>query len=170
MTSVAKLISLVGLLALLSACSGSAVAPVVAATFCEDCIRLEISADQQLNFHQGIPHSLKLCIYQLSDPNSFKQLTHDMNGLYDLLDCKRYDSSVKVAQQEFVHPGKHQNLTFDRAEGTRFVGIVAGYYNLRKEDIIRLYEIPTKRSFFSKIDTLRLFDQRLVLGSQQISE
>ncbi len=168
MKSILKLISFFSGILLLSACAGSPGAPIVAATFCEDCIRVDVVADQQLNLHQGIPHTLKLCLYQLSDPNSFNQLTNDMDGLYDLLDCKRFDPSVKVSQQEFIHPGKNRTLLFDRAEGTKFVGLVAGYYNLRKESIVRLYEIPVKRSFFSKVHSLDLLNLRLQLGSQQI--
>ncbi len=168
MTSLPKFLTFFVCMVLLSACSGTPGAPVVAAIFCEDCVSFGITADPQLNLHQGIPHSLKLCIYQLSEPNSYKQLGQSMNGLYDLLDCKRFDSSVKAAQQEFIYPGTQQRLTFDRAEDTRFIGIVAGYYNLRKEDIIRLYEIPLQQSFFSKVYSLRLFDQKLVLGAQRI--
>lgn len=168
MKNIAKSICLFGFLACLSACAGSPGAPMVAATFCEECIRVDVAADQQLNWHQNVSHTLKLCLYQLSDPNSFKQLTNDMNGLYDLLECKRFDPAVKVSQQEFIHPGENRTLLVDRAEGTKFVGIVAGYYSLHKEGIIELHEVPVKRSFFSKIHDLDRLNLRLQLGPQQI--
>ena len=168
MKNIAKSISMFSLLVFLSACAGSPGAPMVAATFCEECIRVDVVADHRLNLHREVPHTLKLCLYQLSDPNSFNQLTNDVNGLYDLLECKRFDPSVKVSQQEFIHPGKDRTLLVDRAEGTKFVGIVAGYYNLRKESIIELHEIPVKRSFFSKIHDLDRLNLRLQLGPQQI--
>lgn len=171
MKDIAKSIFLFGIfcsVVFLGACAGAPGAPMVAATFCEECIRINLVADQQLNLHQGFPHTLKLCLYQLSDPNGFNQLSNDVNGLYDLLECKRFDPSVKVSQQEFIHPGTNRALLVDRAEGTKFVGVVAGYYNLRKESIIALYEIPVKMSLFSKIHDLGLLNLRLQLGPQQI--
>jgi type VI secretion system VasD/TssJ family lipoprotein len=168
MKNIAKFIYLFSFLVIFSACGGSSGPPIVAATFCKECIRVDVVADQQLNLHQGLPHTLKLCLYQLSDQNNFNQLTNDMNGLYDLLECKRIDPSIKVAQQEFIHPGKDRILLVDRAEGTMFVGIVAGYYNLRKESIIELHEIPVSGSFFSKNLELDQLNLRLQLGPQQI--
>ena len=168
MKFICKAIFLISLIAILSACSGSPGAPIVAANFCEKCIAVDIVADQQLNLQQGLPHSLKLCLYQLSDPNSFNQLSNDVNGLYDLLECKRFDPSVKASLQEYIHAGESRKLLLDRAEGTKYFGVVAGYYNIRKENIVQLHEIPVDESFFSKVDELDQLKVRLQLGSQQI--
>ena len=75
-----------------------------------DAIRLVLVADPQLNAHDGVPHALHLCLYQLKDPNAFNQLSGDEEGLYLLLGCSVFDPSVTSFQgldiqpnQQFLH-------------------------------------------------------------------
>ena len=108
----------------------------------QEAIDIHVKADPQLNLYEGLPHTLLMCVYQLKDPNAFNQLTEDDDGLYKLLECSRFDASVVSSKSEIIHPG--QNLTFalDRAEGAKFVAIVAGYYFLQKDGMTRLFDVP----------------------------
>ena len=133
-------------------------------------IRLQLKADFQLNLHEGTPHTLLVCVYQLRNPNTFNQLAGDNNGIYELLECKLFDDSVAGSERLIIHPGQDLTFTLNRAEGAKYVAIVAGYYLLHKE---RLFNIPVivenkwwiKRAKISKPGYLNI---ELTLGPQQI--
>ena len=136
-------------------------------------IRLQLKSDPQLNFFNNLPHSLMVCVYQLSDLNKLNQLAGDTEGIYKLRECEIFDSSVTQAKRLIVHPNQDLNLELDRAQGTKYVAIVAGYQLLEKERVIRMYEIPEiveKKGWIKRTETLKLspLDISLRLGPQQI--
>ncbi len=142
-------------------------------TFEKDAVQIHLKADPKLNFDDGVPHTLVLCIYQLRDPNAFNQLSDDTDGIYKLLGCDLFDGSVATAKRLIVHPGQDMNVKLDRAEGAKYVAVAAGYYVLQKERMIRLYEVPVviekkgfiKRTKLSKPGQLSI---ELQLGPSQI--
>ncbi|RJX29002.1 MAG: type VI secretion system lipoprotein TssJ [Desulfurivibrio sp.] len=111
-------------------------------SYSKDAVNIQIDSDAQLNLYQSSPHTLLICVYQLSDPNAFYRLTGDVNGIYQLLACNQFDPSVTHSKRFIVQPDQKVTYTLDRAEGTRYVAVGAGYYNVRKEDVVRLFEIP----------------------------
>lgn len=116
-------------------------------------IKLHIKADDQLNLYNGKPHTLHLCLYQLKEPNAFNQLRGDEDGLYELLECNLFDESVSTTKRLIIYPGKDLSFTLDRADGARYIGIVAGYNLLDGKRITRLYDIPTiikKKGFIKR--------------------
>jgi type VI secretion system VasD/TssJ family lipoprotein len=137
-----------------------------------DAIRLVLDADPQLNSHDGLPHTLALCLYQLRDPNAFNQLSGDKDGLYLLLSCNVFDPSVTSFQRLTVQPGQELSQSFDRAEGSRYVGIAAGYFTLEKERMIRFLKIPVeikRRGWLrKKYGVPGELDLKITLGPQQI--
>ncbi len=126
---------------MLSACAAQPVQPPDW-TYAKDAILIEMKSDPKLNFDEGVPHTLLVCLYQLKDPNTFNQLSEDTDGIYKLLECKLFDSSVATAKRIIVRPGKDVNVKLDRAEGAKYVALVAGYYTLEKARMVRLYDIP----------------------------
>ena len=139
-----------------------------------DAIRLVLKADPQLNAHDGLPHTLHLCLYQLQDPNAFNQLSADEDGLYLLLDCGVFDPTVTSFQRLTVQPGQQLSQSFDRAEGSRYVGIAAGYYIIEKERMTRFLKIPVKIKrrgvLFRKYGVPGELDLEITLGPQQIKK
>lgn len=139
----------------------------------EDAIKIHVKADPQLNLSDGKPHTLLACIYQLKDPNAFNQLAGDQEGLYRLLECSLFDASVVGAKKLIVQPGQNTTFNLDRAQGTAYVGVAAGYYLIERDRIVRLYEIPVviekkgivRRTKRQKLETLEI---DLKLGPQQI--
>ena len=129
-------------------------------------VQLHLVSDPNLNLYGGIPHSLVLCVHQLREPNYFNQTKDEKDGLGKLLDCSRSDPSVTYARSFSIQPRQELNQSLDRAEGTWYVGIVAGYSQLQKERVTRLYEIPLS-SLFNKPQTLSI---DLYLGPQEIQE
>ncbi len=159
---------------LLTACA-SAPLPPPEWTYEKDAIEIQVKADPKLNFDDGVPHTLVLCLYQLRDPNTFNQLSDDTDGIYKLLECGLFDGSVATAKRLIVHPGQDTKVILDRAEGAKYVAVAAGYYVLQKERMIQLIDIPVtietkgliKRTKLSKPGRLTL---PLELGPSQIKK
>ncbi len=107
-------------------------------------VKLHYIADEKLNYYDGQPHTLLMCVYQLSDPNAFNELRMDRGGIQELLECKRFDKSVASSDKLVVHPGDEETIVYDRAEDARFVGVVAGYYELWPNHVTRLVLVPVK--------------------------
>lgn len=133
-------------------------------------IELKLASHPQLNLFQKKPHSLLICLYLLKDPSGFNQLVDEQGGLPKLLECSRFDPSVTYAKRLVVQPGQQLNEALDRMEGTRYLGLVAGYYGLEKQGSVRSYAIPVAESeqgsqLVQKPAKLAL---KLSLGSQGI--
>ncbi len=110
---------------------------------------MNIKGSPQLNLYHDRSHPVYLCIYQLKDPNWFNQLAIENGGIESLMGCSRLDPSVAFAKRVVVQPGQELIEKGDKAEGARYLGIVAGYYTLRKESVVRLYGISKSRLSFA---------------------
>ncbi|OGP80596.1 MAG: type VI secretion system-associated lipoprotein [Deltaproteobacteria bacterium RBG_16_49_23] len=135
-------------------------------------VNLYLKTDPKLHLYSGIPHTLVLCIYFLTDPNEFNQQIDDKGGLEKLCECSKFHPSVTNAKRFILHPDKEYTESLDRPAGAQYVGIVAGYYKLQKENVVRLYKIPviedkSMRTITQKPGVLNL---NLFLGPQQIEE
>ena len=135
-----KTVTMVCLVMILSACASQA--PPTNWTYERDAIAVNFEADPNLNYDEGEPHTLMVCLYQLKDPNAFYQHSDDSDGIFKLLECGLFDSAVATAKRIIIRPGKKASITLDRAEGAKYVAAVAGYYVLEKERMTRLYKIP----------------------------
>jgi type VI secretion system VasD/TssJ family lipoprotein len=163
---------LISVLFLICACASDPLPPPDW-KFAKNAINLHIFADDQLNLNEGTPHTLLLCVYQLKDPNEFNHLAGFREGLYQLLECEHYDSAVANASRLIVNPGQDRHFVFDRAEGARYLAVVAGYYTIQKEYIIRLSDLPViiERSGFlwlKKTQKPDMTNIELTLGPRQI--
>ncbi len=141
----------------------------------KEAINVRLRADALLNLYDGAPHTLHICVYQLKDPNAFNQLSEDEEGLYKLLECGGFDSSVISHKRLSIQPGQDATFVVGRAEGARYVALVAGYYVLRKDSMVRLFDVPVivkRRSFFSRTKVSRAapLSIDLGLGPQQIKK
>jgi type VI secretion system VasD/TssJ family lipoprotein len=128
---------------ILAACASQSL-PAPNWTFQKDAISIHLKADTKLNYDDGVPHTLLVCIYQLKDPNAFNQLSEDTDGIYKLLECGLFDAGVATAKRTIVNPGQDIKIVLDRAEDAKYVAVVAGYYVLQKDRMIRLYDIPVE--------------------------
>jgi type VI secretion system VasD/TssJ family lipoprotein len=137
-------------------------------------IVLDIKPDAKLNLKGNKGHKLAMCLYQLKDQSMFNQLASNEQGLYKLLECSVFDSSAIACTRIFVDPGMNQKMLIDRAEGTKYVAIVAGYYKLEKDKIIRFYKIPevNQRYGFLKLKKRKVpgkLELTLSLGPKEIN-
>lgn len=126
----------------------------------QDGIILHFEADNQLNLTNGKAYTLYVALYQLGDPNSFNQLTEDEEGLSKLLESKVFDASVASVKNMIIYPGSDVTYKMERAEGARYLGVVAGYGVMAKERITRLFEVPV----YVKKESMFSFSKKLVPG------
>ncbi|MCB2181957.1 MAG: type VI secretion system lipoprotein TssJ [Desulfobulbaceae bacterium] len=122
----------------------------------KDAIHVNLDADPLLNLNEGSAHTLLICVHQLSDPNAFNRLIGDTNGIYRFLECSQFDPSVTHSKRIIVQPDQKVTYTLDRAEGTKYVAVGGGYYNVRKDDVIRLFEIPIVEKSLGALSRTRI--------------
>jgi len=145
-------------------------------TYQINAISFKVAADKQLNEYNGSPHALLLCVYQLSDKNKFIEMAGTSTGLTTLYDCKSFDKTVTHVERSFMQPDQNATLSFDRAEGTKFVGVAAGYYDLQGGGATRTWQIPmdtTDTGMLWWSDTTYApakLDAMLILGPHEIQK
>ena len=128
----------------------------------KNALTINIKSDPRLNLYQSRPHSLVICMYELKEPNMFNQLSDERDGIYKLLECGRFDGSVAYARRQIVQPGEDISDVRDRAEGAKYLGIAAGYFDLKKSGAVSLLPIDKVGPGTIVID--------LVLGPQEIHD
>lgn len=107
-----------------------------------NAIEIRFKASRGLNNYMGEAHSLVISIYQMSDPNAFSTYLADRDKLTEIMDPHRFDKTVTAYDQLFLQPGEERIVHLDRAENTRYVALVAGYYGADPDQVTRLFEIP----------------------------
>ncbi|MCP4745891.1 MAG: type VI secretion system lipoprotein TssJ [Desulfobacteraceae bacterium] len=142
-------------------------------TYEKDAIKVHIAAHPNLNFDDGDAHTLVACLYQLKDPNTFNQFSDDTDGIYKLLQCGLFDSSVATAKRLIISPGQDIDIALDRAQDSKYIAMAAGYYTLQKQRMIRLYDIPVveeKKGWLrrTRISKPGKIEVQLKLGPSQI--
>ena len=142
-------------------------------SFWPDGVSLRIKSGTRLNEFEGKSHTVSVCVYQLSNANIFQNLSKQKDGVITLLNCKSFDKSVASFNRAIVEPGKTVDLVLDRAEGAQFVGLAAGYFELKPDKSVKLVEIPVdvvEKGVFTT-DTYRRpapLNLDLLLGPQYI--
>jgi type VI secretion system VasD/TssJ family lipoprotein len=131
----------------------------------KDAISLRLKGDPNLNLFEKRPHTLLVCVYQLRDPNALNQVLQDAEDVSKLLECARFDPSILTTKKFILQPGKEITEALDRAEGARYIGIVAGYYNLDKKRASRIIPVPVGGTFGKKAARM---DLDVFLGPDEI--
>ncbi len=105
-------------------------------------IQLKLLADSALNLYEGEPHTLVMCVYQLSAPEAFRELVQTQEGVGRLLNCTSFGDTVTTSKRIILHPKEDRTIDLDRYKNTQYVGLVAGYYESSPPKSTRLYSIP----------------------------
>jgi type VI secretion system VasD/TssJ family lipoprotein len=114
--------------------------------FEERAIKINIVAPSDLNARSGRPHALTLGVFQLSDPNTFGALTQENSGAIELLRKGRIDDTIVDFRRITVQPGETLTEVLGRAEKAKFIGIIAGYFDLSVSQDVHIYKVPCMAS------------------------
>jgi len=109
-------------------------------------IAMRFVAPQQLNLHSGKPHTLFLKVFQLSDLKVFNDIRKSQAGIREMLTSADIDATFLASEEYVVAPGEMLKVSLDRLKDTRFIAIVAGYYQLDPDDVVRVFQIPAVAS------------------------
>lgn len=126
-------------------------------------IALRFQAPQQLNLHSGKPHTLYLRVYQLSDVKVFNDIRGSQAGIRELLTAADIDPTFLSAREYVIAPGEVLKVTLERLKETRFVAIVAGYYQLEPSEVVRVFPIPAvaARTQPGLMERMNIFAEKL---------
>ncbi len=172
MTNYTKVVVVLALLFIVGGCASKPIA-LPDYSYGKDAINISLHGADRLNVYQGVPHTLLVCLYQLKDLTAYNQLVGKKNGLYKLLRGQKFDPSVTYSEKIILHPGTDKQLTLDRAEGTKYLAVVTGYYSMSPEKMTKVFDIPvaleSKSTFsFSKIKVVKDIDVSLSFDATQI--
>ncbi len=149
--------------------------PVPSWSFEAKGIQIRYTADRLLNAYNNKPHTLLLIVYQLDNINAFNKFSTYKEGLGKLLEAKTFDPGVMAVQRVYIEPGAENVLVMNRADNAKWVGIVAGYYDLEPGKVNKSFEIPFKvetKGFIrkEKIAKVQPLNVNLLLGPHSIQE
>jgi type VI secretion system VasD/TssJ family lipoprotein len=111
----------------------------------ERAINIVIRSPTDVNTVSGRPHSIVIGIFQMDDPNTFTSLAVNKkvpDGAIELLKKGRVDDSIVSFQLIPMQPGVQKNTLISRAQKAKYIGIIAGYYNLNSKTDVKIFEIP----------------------------
>ena len=108
----------------------------------KDAINIEINADDQLNEFENEAHTLLLGVYQMSDPAPFYKFTADSSAMSASLENGTAGDGMINLTRFVVTPGAKAIVDLDRAQKAKYVGLVAGYFQIEAPRAARLFEIP----------------------------
>jgi type VI secretion system VasD/TssJ family lipoprotein len=115
----------------------------------KDGINIQYSSVPKLNFYDSSEHRLVFTIYQLKDINNFNILMKE-EDLGELILGNKFDNTVLFFDTFSIMPNEKNVIKIDRVEGTKWVAIVAGYFEYNKrEHIYKAYKIsPAKDKWY----------------------
>ena len=135
-----------------SACSSLAPAPATSPRkqaiaevkwdFEKNAISVEIDADARLNEFENEAHTLLLGVYQMADPAVFYKMIAAPEAMAASLESGSAGDGFADLARYVVTPGGHAVITLDRAQKSKYVGLLAGYYLIDAARAARLFEIP----------------------------
>ena len=108
----------------------------------KDAISIEINADEQLNQFENEAHTLLLGVYQMADPAAFYKLSADSTAMSTSLENGTAGDGFINLTRFVVTPGGKAIVTLDRAQKAKYVGLIAGYFEIDAPRAARLFEIP----------------------------
>lgn len=144
-----------GLLALASCTSvrtdtspNDAVRQKVHWSFEKRSVKLDISADLDLNRSDNRPHTLVVGIMEFQDPNAFQAIIQDPDMAMETLAAGKKRNGILGMWRFIIPPGAHQLLTVDRLKHAKYLGVVAGYsgYSSKQDIVLRPLPVLVKRS------------------------
>jgi len=114
----------------------------IAWEFAENAVLIELEADPRLNEYGGEAHTLLLGVFQTEDSAVFYKLAADPSLLAKALESGKGGDGFVQFVRHVISPGQRTILSAARAQKAKFVGIVAGYYQMDAARSTRLFEVP----------------------------
>ena len=150
------------LLFVLTACASSAPSPEPNWARAEKGIELTFQADPQVNFYEGQPHTVTVCVFQVDESSAFQKLLTYPSGVQKMLSASKDLPASLAADRFYLEPGETRQKVYDRAAGAKWIVIAAGYFSVPpdKAAIVKKIDVEVERSWF-------FFDKQAVIPTVQ---
>ena len=116
--------------------------------FAPKALHIAIQADAKANAVRELPHAVSLCIYQTASPAGLQAKAATKEGLAELLQCRSVPPDSVQADHYYVQPGATLTFTLDRAEGARYLAVVAGFDSLEPASCFAVQDMPIHTETF----------------------
>lgn len=110
--------------------------------FGKNALVIHVKTAKEILPSRGSEALLSLCVHQLNETGAFERYADEPLGLETLKECVLMPPGGVCVKELGIRPGQDYTFVLDRAEGSRFVGLVAGYAGLGESATVRLFEIP----------------------------
>jgi type VI secretion system VasD/TssJ family lipoprotein len=143
-------------------------------SYAKEGIWLQLASDDQLNNYENESHTLVMGVYQLSETQSFYKLLADRPQISNDLLTGQTGKQVIQFDRYVLTPGKATVLKLDRAQGAKFIGMIAGYYDFNAVNAARLFRVPVNMQSEGMLSTTykaepAVLALRLIFGSTGIN-
>lgn len=114
------------------------------ASFAGNAIKIDLTADPQLNAFNSLPNSCTVLVLQAQRREQLESILGNKVLLRKFFAQKGGGEGVLKLDSYVMLPGQRISWHIDRAEQTRYVALIAGYYPAPDESQTRIFSIPAK--------------------------
>ncbi|HHL2712514.1 TPA: type VI secretion system lipoprotein TssJ [Yersinia enterocolitica] len=114
----------------------------VEAPFAASAITLNFTAEPQLNMWNDMSNSCTVLIIQTADNPALNKILNDPMQLKSLFNGAGTAEEILQVDRYAVMPGQRNTLHIDRAQKTRNIAVVAGYYPFPGKKHMAHFAIP----------------------------
>lgn len=112
--------------------------------YSEAGIVLTLKTEPMLNAWKGMPNAVSLLIIQARDKQSLTDLIGSEKRIRAVFSGANLPNEFLAIDRFTAQPGQQTTLHLNRAEGTYYVGVIAGYYPVPLEKQMAIVAIPVK--------------------------
>jgi type VI secretion system VasD/TssJ family lipoprotein len=105
-------------------------------------LRVDVDTDAALNSYDGEAHSVVLALVQAADPGAFYQFLDTPDLVAKVLQGSRPPSTLLQVTRYALEPARKAQIRLDRAQGARYLGIVAAFYDVPVAKGAKLFNLP----------------------------
>lgn len=105
-------------------------------------LRLVVQTDATLNNYDGEAHSVVLAVVQTSEPGPFYQQLEEPDAAAKLLQGEKPPTGLLQVTRFALEPGRNAQIQLDRAQSARYVGVIAGFYDVPLAKTSKLFNLP----------------------------
>ncbi len=109
-----------------------------------DSISMHISSSNELNLSGKKPHTIRMIVLQLESVEKIRENLLTAEGIGALLQNDYRKSQEVHSSAFFIEPGQVKKMRFARFAKAKDVVVIAGYYHLLPDQVVRVFNIPYK--------------------------
>lgn len=123
----------------------------------EKVLRIRIVSSALLNEYVSLPHAITVGIFQATKPDALVKEVTTQSGIRRMLLLEKLDESIVQYDVQTLQPRSSLRLDVSRADGARYLVVVAGYQSLVSTEVVRIVQWPLVRYTRSILNPINWF-------------